>query len=813
MPDYSNQPPALPPGLATALAPLTARASLAQAGPQFGPPEEPGTDWRRYWEAINRYRWAVALMAVVGLGAGIGASRLMKPSYMAQATIWVQGGSREGVRDRGPIRPDLLLVAAGWVDLMRSYVVLDEVVRQMHLYVQPEQPGDTIALKNFAIAERFRPGAYKLVIDAEGRGFALLTADGSAAQSGMVGDSIGPSLGFLWRPEQKTLPAGRTIKFSLVTPRDAAQHLSEDLRVSIDENGNFMRIALTGEVPSRVAAVVNAVSQREVEVAAELKREKLTELTRILESQLQSAERNLHDAENALESFRIRTITLPSDRGGAIAPGLGMTRDPVFTSFFDMKVEREQLRRDREAIVRVLGQSPDSGRGLAVAGLEVIPAVQQSSDLKQALTDLTAKQAELRALRYRYTDAHPPVRRLQAAVDSLQRQTIPALARAVVSEIVAREQTLDQRVNSASQDLRAIPARSIEEARLERDKAIAENLYTTLQQRFEEARLAEVSSIPDIRLMDAAVAPQQPIKNTAPRLILMGLVGGLGLGIIGAVLLDRIDHRVRYPDQVTRGLGLPILGTLPRLTGKNGRRDDETAHIVEALRSIRLNLTHAYGAAGPLLVTITSPGVGDGKSFLSSNLAIAFADAGIRTLLIDGDLRRGALHRVLKTQRKPGLTDYLSGEIDRDAIVQKTPYPALSFIGGGTRKTTAPELLGSPPMMELIAAMRPRYSVILVDSPPLGAAVDPFVLSTITGNLMLVLRTGATDGELAKAKLEIVDRLPVRILGAVLNDVKPEGVYRYYGYLPGYGGEEEKEKDGQAGKGGRRLPTPSKVSD
>src|SRR6185437_10250858 len=106
------------------------------------------------------------------------------------------------------------------------------------------------------------------------------------------------------------------------------------------------------------------------------------------------------------------------------------------------------------------------------------------------------------------------------------------------------------------------------------------------------------------------------------------------------------------------------------------------------------------------------------------------ADAGFNTLLIDGDLRRGGLHRVLKGSRTPGLTDYLGGTATREAVIQTTPYPQLWFIGGGTRKQTAPELLGTPAMRELVLSLRSNYQVILIDSPPLGAAVDPFLLAT-----------------------------------------------------------------------------------
>ena len=143
------------------------------------------------------------------------------------------------------------------------------------------------------------------------------------------------------------------------------------------------------------------------------------------------------------------------------------------------------------------------------------------------------------------------------------------------------------------------------------------------------------------------------------------------------------------------------------------------------MRTVRLNLRHAYGAAGPVVVTITSPGVGDGKSLVSANLALSCAEAGQRTLLIDGDTRRGALHRALRTSRKPGLTDALAGNAPFDEVIQTTSWPSLDFIGAGTRYRDSPELLANSMMVQLMARVRAQYDVILVDSPPLGAGVIP----------------------------------------------------------------------------------------
>src|SRR5205823_8576795 len=206
---------------------------------------------------------------------------------------------------------------------------------------------------------------------------------------------------------------------------------------------------------------------------------------------------------------------------------------------------------------------------------------------------------------------------LAAEITDLQQRTIPTLARALSSELPARESDLGRQVDAASSDLRQIPARTSEDERLNRNAQLKEQTYTALQQRFDQSRLAAEATVPDVRILDPAIVPQRPIKNTTPRLLLMGFVFGLGLGMVGAIVLDRVDPRVRYPEQVSRDLGLPILGAVPHL------RTKEPAEVVEALRGLRLNVAHEFGA-GPVVFTVTSPEPGDGKSFVSANLALTF---------------------------------------------------------------------------------------------------------------------------------------------------------------------------------------------
>jgi capsular exopolysaccharide synthesis family protein len=748
------------------------------------------TTLRRYLGALWRHKLLVLVALLLGGGGGAIALRYIQPKYLAQATIWIQvmreGGGRPALQ--GPIQSGQLLESYAWLDLLRSYAVLDPVIEAERLYLKVGDPANARVLDGFRLREPFQPGDYRLSLAKDGRSVMLSDAKGVLLQQGGVGDSLGQALGFAWVPAVSGVVPGATVKFSVRHPRDVARQLGDGLKSEMQQNGNFLRIALAGTDPVRATATVNAIAERYETVAAELKRRKLDELTSILDEQLRYADQNLRNAEAELERFRVATITLPTEGGTPVTPGLQQAHGPAFTNFFNMKVEQEQLRRDRSAIERALAEPS----ALGVASLEYIEAVRNSSELLGALQELTTRRAELRALRRQYTDEHPTVQRLDDGIRTLEQEAIPVLARTLLGELQERERQIDGLVRSASAELQRIPTRQLEEARLTRRVALADNLFTTLRQSYEAARLAAASSIPDVRILDRAVVPREPVEDKRPRVLLMALLGGLGLGVLGALLLDRFDPRLRYPEQVTQGLRLSVIGAIP-LIKRPGRvlQEGHTSHMVEAFRELRLGVMHAHGAAGPLVMTVTSPGSGDGKSFVAANLTLSFADQGHRVLLIDGDIRRGAQHRVFGLGGKPGLTDFLSGSATLEEVVRSTSFPSLDLLPCGSRLHEGPELLGSSAMGELMQALRSRYDVIIVDSAPLGAGVDPFVLGTRTGNVLLVLRSGYTDREFTEAKLELLDRLPLRILGAVLNAVPPHGAYRYYAYLPGYEAVEE----------------------
>ena len=779
-----------------ALTPYAGGPAMALPGADLAPRTPGATPIARMVAALRRFAWLIGLITVVGTIASIAATRILTPEYVVSATIWIEtNNARVGMA--GPIQAPGLLVSSSWVELLRSFTVLDPVVYQMKLYLLPDKGSTPELFGGFELAERFRPGEYLLSVGETDKQYTLRTKAGVVVGSGAINDSVGRQQGFKWLPGPARLTPGLKAAFTVITPREASQALSSRLVTRMPpDQANFLRLTLTGGESETTASTLNAIQKQFVDVAADLKKQKLRELSSLLSEQVRQQDTKLRGAESALENYRVATITQPKE-DVPLVPGVTMTTSTAYSRYFQERVDLDQTRQDRKGLEAVL-KKLEAGE-ITVDAFQTVPAVRNAPDLSAALKELTNETANLRALRAKYTDEHKLVKEVVDKINMLRTSTIPSYAVALVSQLRTKEADLESRIVGQGSELKGIPVRAITEGRLRRDMEMADGLAKNLQARYEEAKLAEISAIPDIRVLDPAVAPTRPSKNQAPLIILVGFLASVTIGVALALLLDRLDKRFRYPEQASHELGLSILGAIPVIPrSRNGRpvSSEQTEQVVEAFRSVRLNLTHSFDASGPACLTISSPGPGDGKSLISANLALSFAEAGYRTLLIDGDIRRGELHRTFATARRPGLLDYLSGAVKREEIFQPTSHVRLTLIPCGVRLHHGPELLGSARMAELLSTLKNQYEVILIDSPPLGAGVDPFVLGTHTGNLLLVLRSGETDRQMAEAKLRILDRLPVRMLGAVLNHIDAgHGAYRYYSYSYGYASEDEAVED------------------
>ncbi len=773
---------------------LAAYASASPPMPSLGEPHaDPLKVLTRLIASLRRFRWLILILTLAGLGGGFLATRFIEPVYEVQASVWIETPSSQA-GNRGPIQGNELLASGAWVELLRQFTVLDPVVIERKLYLPAAAGRDSALFSGFnlSLEQRILFGKYELTVSDDGRQLELAHVNNLRMQRGTVGDSLGREFGFLWVPRPDPEHHGKKITFEVLTPREASRQLSSRVSTSLRQD-RFLVLQYADANPEHAAATLNALVTRFVDEAAKQKRERLKLYVEELDVQVEQAQQRLTAAENALESFKVRTVTDPRE-DIPMAAGLQMTTPTVYGSYFQQSQALENLRRDRKSIEDVLSRVD---REAAVDAFHTIPSVKGAPDLQRVLSELSIMEAQLRDSLARYTEDYRGVRLLRERIRFARTNTIPMYAQALIAQMQIQERDLEQLLAAQGAEMRSIPTRVSQENKLTRDKIQAEAMFVRLDNAKLEARLAEASAIPEVRQNDVAIPPTRPTKNTAPALIFFGLVIGLGSGLAIALLADRLDPRFRYPEQVSQGLGLPILGTIPEIRRAKGMRStpEEAAQVIEAFRSVRLNLAHSFESQGPIILTISSPSPGDGKSLISSNLALSFAEAGYRTILVDGDTRRGELHRTFGADRRPGLVDALLGHAELSGILRPTTHPNLMLIPCGTRRSQSPELLGSARMQELVAKLKGAYDVVLVDSPPLGAGIDPFVLATACGNLVLVLRAGETDRQLAEAKLQVLDRLPVRLLGAILNDVRVgHGAYKYDAYSYGYLAEDERPK-------------------
>src|SRR6266702_2362149 len=727
---------------------------------------------------LRRHLWLVIGVATAAVAAAGLAAHVMGPVYRAVAVIRLSDPRRAFT---GGVVEDPARAADGayadpllsLVELLQSRAVAGAVVDSMPmLRVLPRKFSATL-LGDVTVAPGAAAESLQVTFDPDS--FVVATPSGQRrAGYGTVVDDGTVRFTVVHRPDVKR-------GLLLVLSRDAAiSRLIDQLRVKPRLRTDIVDVAYTAPDPARAQEVVNRVVDVFRAASADAAQQQSRLRREFLESQLNVNDSLLADARQALTAFQRRTRSDGSEQ----SPGREQTELP------GLELQRQQLlaeRRTDEGLLAALRDSSTSRKAtqtaLSTPEVAASPAVVQ---LNAQLFQYEKARDSLASL----SASHPDLPRLNQLISSTEAKLLHAVQAGVQGAIAV----LDGRI-AAINDLRAHRAGSLqddaEDARLRERVDNARKVADELRIEYEKAKIAEAVTAGQVEIVDHAARPVKAAGIGLAQLLAFGLLLGLMLGAGGAFAADRLSRSIARRAQVEH-LGMSVLGVVPRCGGRVGGGAEQNGAnssdaVVEAFRGVRLNLVNAYGAAAPVVVAVTSPGSGDGKSFVSSNLALAFAYAGHRTLLLDADLRRGGLHRALNLSRHPGLTDVLVADAAPEQAVQATAYPSLDFLAGGSRRSDAPELLGSARMADIVTGLRSRYGVIVVDTPPLGAGVDAFLLATLAGSLLIVLRLGRTDRALAEAKLELVRSLPTRLLGAVLNDVRDGSEYRAYAYyMDGY---------------------------
>jgi capsular exopolysaccharide synthesis family protein len=334
---------------------------------------------------------------------------------------------------------------------------------------------------------------------------------------------------------------------------------------------------------------------------------------------------------------------------------------------------------------------------------------------------------------------------------------------------------------------------SLDGATLAREVDSRRELLKELQGRSQQTGLESQLRFTNLRLMERAQEPREPILPRRSRNTQVALVLGLAIGAGLALLLGYLDDSVKTPDDVSQLLGLPFLGMVPdvsRDADKPGpalpvcARDPQSA-VAEAYRVVRTALLFAGPASGGRAFVVSSANPGEGKTTTLANLAVSLAQNGAKVLAVDADLRRPTLIGHFGLEPGPGLAEVLGGEAAVDTALRATEVPNLKVMGSGKVPENPAELVGSDAFRSFLEAQRRAFDWVLIDAPPVLAMADAPVLSSLADGVVMVVWSEHCSRPALKRALEQVRVVEARLAGVVLNKVDLRRNAYYYGHYYG----------------------------
>ena len=451
---------------------------------------------------------------------------------------------------------------------------------------------------------------------------------------------------------------------------------------------------------------------------------------------------------------------------------LAATLDALAETYLRQNVERKSAEAGK-TLLFLESQLPVLRSNLEVAeteleryrtqkgGVDVSMATQsvvtRAVEVEKAASEL---QVEYAALRQRFTESHPA---LLAIRDKLRR-------------LEGERGTIEAR-------LKLLPEAELESARRLRDVKVANELYLVLLNQAQELKVVKEGTLGNVRILDDALHPTKPFAPDRGRIASLALVLGLVAGVGLAFARRTFDTGVEDPDQVERAAGIPVFASIPFSKSEAGRADEKgnarplLASVdpkdlsVESLRSLRTALQFALVEAGSQVVAICGPAPGVGKSFVTANLGFLLADAGKRVVVVDTDLRRGALHKRLGLERGAGLAEVIAGMPLGEAL-RETGHARFAALTSGTLPPNPAELLGSERMARVIAELSGRFDLVLLDTPPVLAVTDAMLVARHSGVNLMVFRAGEHPMRELVAAVRLIHRSGSRVNGFVMNGVK-----------------------------------------
>ncbi|HEY7210505.1 MAG TPA: polysaccharide biosynthesis tyrosine autokinase [Bryobacteraceae bacterium] len=605
---------------------------------------------------------------------------------------------------------------------------------------------------------------------------------------------------------------------------DAPVYLN-NLKIGRPVNTYLLDISYRSPDPQLAANVANAIARSYLEHTFEIRLQSSNALAAFMEKQLDELRAKMERSDMSLAQFeRELNVINPEDKTNILSSRL-LQLNTEFTA-----AQGDRVR--KEAAYKSLQSGSIAAAEVSGQGEELYRLQERVNQAKQRLATVGSV----------YGPAHQEHRKAASDLAEVQRQ-FEEMRRSVAQRVetdyrqaLMREQMLGKAVNETKAEYDQLNVRSFQYQQLKREAETNKALYSDLERRIKEAGINAGFQTSAIRIADLARPPDAPVYPRKRLYLLLVFLVSTVLAVCVAVLADVLDNTIRDPEQAAHALDSNVLGTLPtvkemrRLLSPGSRPLDPTSEIdgngrgsvgplapaspdavMNRRRSKRMHVL--YPASGKyegitsyeeavrtlrhsillpdvdrnmrsLLVTSAVPA--EGKSTCIIHLAIAHAEQGKRTLIIDADLRRPSIHKKLNVNGSIGLSNALLGELDwKEALVESDDWPNLRILPAGTASRRASDLIGSM-MIDILDEAGKEYDLILVDAPPLLGFAETMQIATAVDGVVVMARAGQTSRRAVASVLATLKRLRATTIGLVLNEVDKNSTHGYYYYHGDY---------------------------
>jgi capsular exopolysaccharide synthesis family protein len=594
--------------------------------------------------------------------------------------------------------------------------------------------------------------------------------------------------------------------------------LADSLKVQSTPRTRVIEATAKSTDPQLAKEFANTLTTEFIEQAIEARLRTTEKIGDWLGHELDDARAKLEHSENALQTYAGKS-------------GL------IFTNTADgeeTNIETEKLQQLQQQLTSLIADRVTKQARSELAQHsppDSLPDVLNDAALRTAqasVADATRKVADLAAV---FTPDFGKMKRATAELAALknsfeeQRSAIIERVKNDYTESLRKEKLLETTYDAQAREVVGQDEKAIQYNILKRDVDSNRQLYDTMLQQLKQSSIASALHASNVRVIDPATLPQKPIWPNYRILAPLGLLFGLLAGLCAVVVSERMDRSIRLPGEIQLWTNLPELGTIPSASVDAGKRVrikvrrggpdslprelpasdgkfDRSVELVTWRRkpsvlaeAFRATLTSILfvgeNGSRPRVVVLTSANAADGKTTVTTNLAIAMAEVRGNVLMIDADLRRPRLHDVFELPNGRGLTGLLREPVlsleEISKSIQQTRVPGLSVLTSGAPTHSAANLLHSGNLADLLAKLKGQYDMVLIDTPPMLRMADARLIGRLADAVILVARAQHTTRDAIIAAYQRLAEDRIRVLGTVLNDWDPRrSPAGYYGYYRGY---------------------------